>query len=223
MRTVYLWCFLAGFAATTKADTAVIDQSYESYGGYGSVSTEWRHAQTFVVGLTGKLTRVEVALRPGEIRDLTSTAEARLEIAPTSSHVPLALPDDILASSIAGFPNSNFERISHLEPSFVHQFFWVPFEFGPIDVTIGDELAIVLTPLVPHGYQWAKDFQGTYPDGDGFSGPATDLSHPRNWDRFDGLFRTYVVPVPEPSSLVMGPLIFIGFARLVRNKVQPTA
>jgi len=208
MKTILLKCFIAfaGLMATSHAATTtpVVDQAYESYGGYGSVSNQWRQAQTFVTGVTGKLVRVEIALRPGAIRDLSSSAEANLAITRTQDRVPLALPSEMLASSLATFPNADFDPMVPLQPLFVHQFLWVPFDFDPVDVTVGDELAIVMSPLLPHGYQWAQDFPGNYAGGEGYTGPPADLSHPRNYNETDYLFRTYVIPIPEPSSLVAG-------------------
>jgi len=188
-------------ASYAYAAIPVVDQAYEDYGGYGSVFYQWRQAQTFVTGVTGKLVRVEVALRPEGRRDHSPSVEARLAITPTRNRVPQALPDDAIASSLATFPNANFEPVVPLQPSFVHQFLWVPFDLDPIDVTVGDELAIVMSPMLPRGYQWAQDFPGSYAGGEGYTGPPSNMSHPRNYNETDYLFRTYVIPVPEPSSL----------------------
>ena len=87
-----------------------------------------------------------------------------------------------------------------------------PFDLPPIDVAIGDELAVVMSPRVSHGYQWAAAFPGSYHAGEGYTGPPSELAH-RHWhDEHDYLFRTYVIPVLEPSSLTFGGFAIIALS-----------
>lgn len=206
MKSIGAWCWLFTLVSVSSASPYVLDQAYEDYGGYGSVSERWRQGQTFVAGVTGKLVRVEVAVRPGDIRDLQSSAEATLEITRTFNHIPRALPEDVFSSATAGFPDARFERVDDGQPSFVHPFLWVPFNLAPIEVTTGDELAIVMSSTVPHGFQWSQDFPGSYAAGEGYTGPPSNMEHPLRYQEHDYLFRTYVIPVPEPATLALGAL-----------------
>ena len=225
----FCWMPVAILAlAPTVGASQVLDQSFESYGGYGSTSFEWRIAQTVVAGITGKLVRVELALRPGlDIRNLGHTEEAKVEIAKTYNHVPRALDEDVLASAVASFPDPAFNPVASAPSTSAQPFLWVPFEIPPIDIVEGEEFAIVLEPLLPEGGpQWAMAYPGTYPSGEGYAGTPSNMEHPLNYNERDNLFRTFVIPIPEPTSGSLGLFATLFYSgrrrRNVRRRAQPS-
>jgi hypothetical protein len=143
--------------------------------------------------------RVELALSP-EYSNVLATAH--VEVVRTISDVQRSLPEDVLTSSTTSFPNAAFESVSGAPPGFS----WVPFDLPSIDVAIGDELAIVVSSGVPHGHQWVPAFPGSYSPGEGFWGPPSNMSHTLNFDIRVYLFRTYVVPIPNPRPSLLRSL-----------------
>jgi hypothetical protein len=170
-------------------------------------------AQTFVVGKSGRLVRVDLALSP---EDANVLATAHVEIVRTINDLPRSLPEDVLTSSTASFPNAAFEDVSGA-PSI---FSWAPFDLPPINVAVGDELAIVVSSGVPHGHQWAAAFPGSYSPGEGFWGPPSDMSHTLNFDVRDYLFRTYVIPIPEPSALAIAAIGVFASSLIRRWRIR---
>ncbi len=202
MNAKLLCLFAAAIATNASASPLVLDQSFETYGGYASVSADLRQAQTFVVGISGELAKLELALRPEDIRDLTSPAEVQVLIVRTYNHVPRALPEDVLATATASFPNAGFLPVETGAPQSVQPFLWVPIDLPPTAFVAGDELGIVLSSSTSHGYQWATAFPGSYPLGEGYTGPPANMGHPLSYNQRDYLFRTYMAPIPEPSTML---------------------
>jgi PEP-CTERM motif len=186
--------FLLNAAPPCAADY-ISDQSFEPSlpaGADYSVFPLQDLAQSFTVGQSGKLGIVDVLISSSFP---FGAAPLVFDIRPTLNGVPLA--DDgsalVTRSSVAG---SLWEE-------------WFRFDFSdtPIPVSAGEILAIVLrSPDSFDGsYSWAGDPFGTYPGGEGFGrdptvsaewgGPGRSLG--------DVGFRTFVNPVPEPSSLVL--------------------
>src|SRR5688500_14164174 len=67
MKRFFLCCLAMTYATTATGTSAVLDQAYETYGGFVGGDSRGYSAQTFVVGQTGKLVKVELALFPGDV------------------------------------------------------------------------------------------------------------------------------------------------------------
>jgi hypothetical protein len=211
MKSLFLATCIVGTAVASQAETLVIDQSFENYGGYASVSADWRQAQTFTASMSGFLVRIDAALRPGEIFDLTDTADVNLFLIRPHGETPNYPPGDVIATASARIPNPNFERLDDGSPSFVLPFQWVQFQLPNISIQNGEVFAFALQSGYAE-YQWAADFQSNYLRGDGFWGPPNAFQHATGSDQRDYLFRTYVTSIPEPTTSVSLAILLVVLA-----------
>jgi len=205
-------CFLLLLALTFIASVAraagpdSLDQSYvvDQSGGYRSyiLVAGVRDAQTFRVGTSGLLSQVDVQVDawsgyPPNPDLLTSPLFLTI-----NTVLPGGAPSATILASVA-IPPDQVPRYS--PPNLVS----VDLTAANIQVTAGQNLAIVLScnlPAPPTGqppeanYGWLSLGENGYADGSGW------YSYQANqWLRqeYDFGFQTYVVPVPEPSSLVL--------------------
>jgi len=170
-------------------------------------------AQTFTVGITGQLTRVD--LKIGEFGFGTPEV-VHIDIRPTINGVPIE--DD----------NSFFAQTALLpsEMSGTSIFTEIDFSSANIIVSIGDVLAIALRsdapPTHPEGNTYVSPLTEGYVGGDRFfrGTSSTGTSFP-TWTTqsspdLDLKFRTFVNPIPIPSAIWLfgsGLLGLIGIAR----------
>ncbi len=159
-------------------------------------------AQTFEVGLSGVLDRVDVEV--GRYGALAGgiTLEVR-------STLPGGLPaDTVLASA--------FIAVSDITTSWPF-YQSVELDLSSFDVRVaeGDLLAMVLSSGTPDEFVWRGDHPGGYTRGQVYfdvGGGFLDLS---GWDMG---FRTYVdtTPIPEPTALSLlslGALVLVSARR----------
>jgi hypothetical protein len=183
----------------------VLDQNYpvvpDAFG--AEVSSVINRAQTFTVGITGKLDRLELELFRGANPTAPLVAEFRKTLADGSPDVSAA---GLLAT--AAFDTS-------LIPTtfFTTDFTGVNLGSQAFSVTKGQLLAICMTSATTSSsttdYYWATADSAAnprYPNGQAFFRLAGSSYSPASTQ--DSSFRTFVA-VPEPSSLL---LLFGGVA-----------
>jgi hypothetical protein len=194
------------FACGASAHAQTIDQSSQHYGGYSSVAAGYWQAQTFTVGVSGYLTSVEVPLISVVNGYQGIPTQADVMLVRAINGRPSSQPSDLLSSGTAEFPDAAFEPLEgdiNGHPGFE----WVPIELGNVYVTAGDQLAIAIVSNLNHNYEWADDFDLSYPRGGAFWGLPTALGGPVD---YDSLFRAYVLAVPEPNTLIGTMLAVAG-------------
>jgi hypothetical protein len=178
-------------------------------------------AQTFTVGVAGTLARVEVQVN----RATVTTVPLVLDIVRTNAGVP----DQAAVLASLSIPADAIP----LGGTFTDLFTGVDLAGAAFTVNRGDVLALVLTAPGPNPPTLDQYFLmasfSTYSGGGLFrrqvppGGPFVSFLQ-------DGGFRTYVEPIPEPSSLAMGgiPLLIglggAGWRRVPRapEKMQRT-
>jgi PEP-CTERM motif len=191
--------------AATRADAARLDQSYEPpanpidnvsvYSDVGDIGNGQKaeEAQTFIAGIAGRITEVDLDLQlSGQGNGLL------LEIRKlTAGGLPSESPSDLLGAAL----------VSSGVPTAQSQF--VAFQFGgngPM-VAPGESLALVLQAPGSGSYSWIGALGNPYPQG-----TMATLSPYYNdqWavpifpsNSVDLGFRTFVEPVPEPSTFAI--------------------
>lgn len=197
-------------AASANAQT--LDQAYFASSANGLiVSSEQTLSQTFTVGRSERLNRVDVQV-------------ARNPEAPTENLIM-----EIRSTLSDGSPSLNVLAAASLPPeaipfSTTNQY--VPFDFLParLDLTAGEVLAIVLrTDAVATGgnvnpYAWTADTPANYARGQVY------IAHPPATPSFSASdyslgFKTYTSVVPAPSALLTALMgVFPGAALLLRRR-----
>ncbi len=196
----------------SSAHAQVIDQIFvgsdasQSHVG-GSVS---EFAQTFTVGIDGKLAMVSAKL--------LSRQQLNLELRRVVNEVPSRDPADLLGI---------VARVTPVAKD------WTDFDVNSLGIEVerGDRLAMVLVPTFPNNgdLDWRAGFDPNLfpiinPTADylGGSGLAANLNgDDRTWrpasptaTETDFFFRTLVHPVPEPNTISLSFLSFILLQRL---------
>ena len=190
------------------------------------VNTEFDLAQTFTVGQTGLLDRVEVQVEAPSSPALRPVAPLIVELRRTSD----GLPDPSAAGVLATF---SVPPASVPTSVFVEPMLGIDLAAQSLPVAAGDVLALGLrsdeTAVGGRGYQWALttlNVQMRYPGGEMHSRPAntgddyvrlSDL--PNNPSNIDGGFRTFIT-VPEPAGAA---LLVASAPLLTRRKREGVA
>ena len=180
------------FITTGASRADQVDQEFFGtvQGASVSVSSDFDRAQTFTVGITGFLTRIELPL--GKSLDTPDASELQIDIRPSDQFgVPLEDDSSVLATAVV--LGSEVDTVAG-----VNILYEIVFDPGAPAVSQGDILAIVLTSdvsrVVPvESFRWVGDAAGGYAGGDHFNRSASWNSQ----GDFDAAFRTYV---PEPSG-----------------------
>ena len=185
----------------SAAPPAILDQEFviDPYLPALAIIETQSAAQTFTVGMTGTLTRVDLQV----LRDAKQSAS------------PLVL--EIRRTLVGGFPDENITgRLAHLPitatlpPYIIAPPNLIQVELGvqSLPVSAGDVLSISLNSMATRSewYLWAGAWApgsvgDMYDRGQGYfrSAFTGGVYRPMNGDLG---FRTFVVPIPEPSSLV---------------------
>ena len=190
----------------------VLDQSYTDVGGPSSFSVA-KQAQTFRVGITGTLKYVDLPLDRHTGPEWNSQGEMWIYIYDVTGGWPTG---PILGG--AKLWRMDLPLVRYWPPEEGGGFRppeWTRFEFGDIEVTAGDQLAVVVQPFTDmQSVDWwgantiiAEDgtLLGGYPDGraligtGGYWAPVGGL--------YDYNFRTFVEPIPEPSTFIIWSLL----------------
>jgi hypothetical protein len=163
-------------------------------------------AQTFTVGLPGYLSRVDVAL----FRSSNFSVPFELRISHVNSGNPEFLDPNPLA--IKQISTADIPIWSPGAP-ISSQFLQIDYSNDHIQVSPGDNLAIVLTwgflGLEQIGWWTNTNSQPSYTAGSFFQFDVVlqtpfDLGlHSDSAVQFDGQFRTYVTSIPEPGAFVL--------------------
>lgn len=198
--TLLLTCLLPGWV---RAE-AVLDQSFERSGGFTSISSATTLEQTFTVGIEGTLAYAELYLRSGVEGQVAPLVD--LAIVRATDGMPSFLADDRLTQASSPVPVAPDEPVA-LKPS-RRDFSWIVFDFPGIPVNAGQQLALIVSSEVYHGFHMSTRFQGGgYGGGQGTIGGRLDsqLRYQRDY-----LFRTYVIPIPEPGALALVSIACAG-------------
>lgn len=201
LRLLPLALAAAVLAAGNPARADVLDQSFLGPGTQASVdvNTSFARAQTFTVGATGTLSRIELILASS---NTTVSDEMTIDLRPTDeSGVPL--PD--AASALATRTIAGDVLGGTLDENAPYE---LDFSSFAIPVTAGQQLAIVARSNVPFAagrqFAWAARLVA----GEGYAGGAAWIGTPA-WALQSGgdggvdlEFETYV-EVPEPAGAAL--------------------
>ena len=209
---------LAGMLALTcrqaSADPILVDQSFlpAQLNLFTWVRDDVAGAQTFTVGVSGYLTRVEVLLTHD-----TGLGSAMLDVRPTLGGVPVEDGALALAHALLSVTTNDRSSPTALVAADLSAF--------SIPVVRGDVLALVLQG--PEANWWGQT-NATYDRGELFIrspslGTATftrPVGNSPNELPYDLAFRTWVdpAPIPEPCTLL---LVATGLACLAVRARRP--
>lgn len=195
-------CLLASLALVPAraAATPILDQSAgadsaKDFGGANITGV----AQTFTVGIEGILSRVDLLL-----------LRYRSELEPVHIEIRRNLTDLTDASLLA--------RVS-LDPTVVPPYpggGWLSIDFSPfgLQVTPGEQLALVIRYPIPTLYVWGVTVGDIYAGGHSYF----FMNDQWNLGGGDQHFRTYVTPVPEPGVLALLAVGGIGYLGVQRRR-----
>ncbi len=198
------WLLFAGIVQAAP----VIDQQHTPSGNFPAfaVANDRTQIQTFTVGITGAVTRIDVQV----------------------SREPLTVENLVLSlwsTDAAGLPQARLatESVAATDPAFTSTGPrpLIPFDLavGGVEVTAGELLAIELNsnaannpPFFNERYLW--EIGGQYDRGTAY----TQIGSSFFTQSGDFHFRTFVTSVPEPGTLVLlstglGGLLAYGWRR----------
>jgi len=151
-----------------------------------TIFREYRWAQTFTVGVTGTLTRVDVLVAQMFRVQPQDLDIAIFDTVAGAPNLPLTAPFHVPAASvpIVAHPSS-FDAYAYLSATFA------------LPVTNGDVLAIVVSTGSSSEYYWAGVYGGGYPRGRLYQTTTTTWSQSGTEDQ---AFRTFVAPSGPPIA-----------------------
>jgi hypothetical protein len=176
-----------------------------------AVTAGWTYGESFTVGQAGALTRIDFQL--GRAAGTSQPLQVALRTAsgdlPNLDPSALLFSGTIAASAVPVLTYSSSFTAS-MDMSSV----------APIMVTPGEKLVIVLSSSDPNWYYWDNSGyfnNNPYPNGSAVqSTPST--SGWATMDNWDFGFRTWVAPVPEPSTLLpFGILVLVLGRRFMKR------
>jgi hypothetical protein len=179
----------------------ILDQESAAFGrSRHGVGASVHRAQTFTVGLTGRLSLLELVVTSNN----TTTGDLIVSVWGLDGDLP---------DSTKPYGEATFER-STISSAIQ----WHSFDISHLDIQVatGQRLAIVLRMSGNFGgsYSWENNWNGV--DIDRYLGGGAYRKSPFSlWTNTvsqrptdDFLFRTYVASVPEPTT---GPLLLMGY------------
>jgi hypothetical protein len=204
MRVTASAVFILVLTTHLSTSSPILDQSFEpaTLSRFLGIGPGTSGAQTFTVGITGILTEVDVLV------ERNGGAGLRFDIRPTVNGVPVENDAMTLASitvpaSTVPFPAS-----------------FLDFDVSSFGILIsqGEILAMVLSD----NSRWFGTPNDPYPGGAAYFRFA-DTTFTPVFDNLDVGFKTFVEPIPEPSTLALLGIgvIGLGFLRSRRAGRPP--
>jgi hypothetical protein len=197
----WLAALVASFPGAAAFAAETIDQShFFAPGPYiGGAWAGQSAAQTFTVGMTGRLTALDLLL--DDASEELNTDLFRIELRPVVDGLPSSDP-----SSARTFADFAALSMPYLGPA------WRRYDLPPAEVVAGEQLAIVITPTGRARAIWAGDIPG-YAAGAPFIGGTTGFTsigfYPFGTGVGDYGFQTYVeTAVPEPGLALVAAVAF---------------
>jgi len=224
-QSLFVLFFLASSPVTSglAASLAQLDQSHAYPGGLRSTVAA---AQTFTVGMKGILDRVEVPIQTFADTTPGSVTEYWMQLLRTEDN------DGILT-------NMNARRVAlkyfnapptgavYDAPWSQGGFHWISLDNLALPVDVGDKFAITFS-MDSHSVRqffWIATFPGPiFPrGGEPYPGGKPWTVNEQGWFYRDTAiedlaFRTFVVPVPEPTAAFLAGGALLSFAALRRRK-----
>ena len=198
-----VFAILLAMIVIAKVDAEVLDQSHDFPPDQeGTIRSDIDRVQTFTVGVTGTLTRIE--LRARRFTDSTS-APLIIDIRNTSSGVPEEPNSPVLATTTASAGSIPLGSISNAP------FTSFDLSTASLDVSSGDVLAIVLRST--DQYEWMKDNSAGYSGGSEFIRSTISPTWTVGELDDDFAFQTFVVPEPSAAYIFAAAFVSLGFRR----------
>lgn len=207
---VALTVIAATLAVSPLWANPILDQSFDAVAAGSSgglnVESDQQVAQTFTVGVGGKLVGLGLQVRTSNASP--PSGDLLVDVRPTVGGVPVE--DDALALANVAIPASDVPIFAPITDEFVG----VDLSPFSLYVTPGDVLAIVLRYFDTGSYVWLDQSEGlgeTYANGAGYGrrfSPTWGFLQPGT----DFGFQTFI---PEPTTLVLlsSGLAGMGIAR----------
>jgi hypothetical protein len=161
--------------------------------------------ETFTVGLSGYITRVDVFVARNELQ---TTGDVSWTLRRTIAGVPVASPAGVLAAGTFSYGDLGF------------QYTYEPCLISPVQVPVkfGDGLAITLSS--DHMFTWAGHVGSPYSWGSFVAAPGSQGPWTPQVAVALG-FKTFVQAVPEPSATTL--LSLGACALLISRRRRPTS
>ncbi len=163
----------------------------------GCTSFNFQDAQTFTVGLTGRLVWIDVPVRQNPLQ--ANTEAVTLEIRPVIGGVPASNDGAVLGS--VTLPSTAFAGVNVFDPAT-----WPRFDVSGLGISVkaGDVLAYLVRTSDTVAYLYNPENPGNYPRGEAF---RRNRAVSVTWEAStDFLFRTFVDP-SAPAPALSGPAL----------------